>query len=322
MKQFFVQDAAAHEGKDIVSFFAVAGKQVRPRRAGGSYVHLALVDRTGKIDGKIWEMAVMTDDIHEDDIVKVKGRIGRYQNQLEISVNRIRKADESEIDLSDFLKVSSCDIESLWKEMMTFAESVQRPEIRLLLLTIIRDPGIAPLLRRSPAATSFHHAFLGGLVEHIVCLCRLSAKVHELYRWLNRDLMIAASILHDIGKIHELSYMRCTINYTDRGKLVGHISIGLHVLRAAADRVEGMSLETMDVLEHLVISHHGKLEYGSPVEPGCAEAVIFHFLDHADSQLAAIKEQLDLPNALLWTERVPSLGKPVLRSEAYLDKKG
>jgi 3'-5' exoribonuclease len=319
MKAFYARDASANEGKTIISFFAVAGKQVRPRRAGGEYVHLALVDRTGKIDGKLWDFLEQAAELKEDDIIKVQGRIGRYQGVAEISIERLRKAQDNEIDLSDFLPVTACDVEQLWSELVAFVGSVHATDIRQLLTLLIEDPEIATLLRRAPAAKAFHHAFLGGLVEHVVSLCRLCSKVHELYPWLNRDLLIATSLLHDIGKIYELSYLR-NINYSDRGKLIGHISIGLQVLRAIAERVPNMGQETMDILEHLVLSHHGKLEYGSPVEPACAEAVLFHFLDHADSKLAAIKQMIDLPNALIWTERVPSLGKPVVRADAYLRK--
>jgi 3'-5' exoribonuclease len=319
MKTFFARDAAANEGKTVVSFFAIAGKQIRQRRAGGSYVHLALVDRSGKIDAKLWDSLELAEGLQEDDIIKVQGRIGRYQGIPELTIERIRKAEDSEVDLSDFLPVTACDIEQLWTEMVGFVASVGASDIRQLLTLITKDSSIAALFRQSPAAKGFHHAFIGGLIEHVVSLCRLSNAVHHLYPWLNRDLLIAASILHDIGKIHELSYLR-SINYTDRGKLVGHISIGLQVLRASAGKVPDMGQETMDILEHLVLSHHGKLEYGSPIEPACAEAVLFHFLDHADSKLAAIKQMIDLPNALIWTERVPSLGKPVVRVDAYMRK--
>lgn len=320
MKDLFIRDAAEHKGDVITSFFAVTTKQLRHRKAGMPYLLLTLCDRTGTIPAKMWDATEDARTVCEGDLVKVQGRVGEYQSRLEITIEKIRKAKEKEVEIGDFLPTTKCNIDALWEELLLAIEGVKSPEIRDLLALVVKEPSIAELMKKAPAAKAHHHAFIGGLLEHIVSLCRFASAAHQLYPWLNRDLLIAAAILHDIGKIYELAWST-TFIYTDRGKLVGHINIGVQIVQAAADRLTTISEETVAILEHIVLSHHGKLEWGSPVEPACAEAVLFHFLDNADARLAAIKDYIDQHDARLWTDRVPAIGKTVLDTATYLGRK-
>ena len=320
MKSLFIRDVGEHRGGVITSFFAVTTTQLRNRKTGEPYLLMTLSDRTGTIPAKMWDSTDDARALREGDLVKVQGRLGEYQGRTEITIEKIRKAKEGETDIGDFLPMTKCDVPTLWEELTANVADVKSAEIRELLQIVIHEPAIAALMKKAPAAKAHHHAFIGGLLEHIVSLCRFADAAAKLYPWLNRDLLIAAAVLHDIGKIYELTWTT-TFAYTDRGKLVGHISIGVQILRAAADRVSAISDETISILEHLVLSHHGKMEWGSAVEPACAEAVLFHFLDNADARLAAIKDYIDQHDARLWTEKVPAIGKAVLDTTTYLGRK-
>lgn len=321
MKEFLVKDAAGSKGKVITSFFVVMSKEVRTRRDGGAYVQFLLADRTGLIQGKLWEKPELGEPIQPDQHVKVEGRINEYQQRLEIAITRLRIATAEEVDPADFLPASSRSIDIMWAELAEIIERVENLQIRRLLRSFYEDEGIAPGLRRSPAAKSYHHAFLGGLLEHVISLCRLCELVQQNYPWLSRDLLWAGAILHDIGKIHELTCER-SINYTVRGELLGHIALGLEMLHAKIETLGTVSSELATVLEHLVLSHHGELQYGSPVEPATAESLVFHFLDDLDAKLAALAAGFSQQSSGLWTDRIRSLDRRFLRIGSYLDVNG
>ncbi len=171
-------------------------------------------------------------------------------------------------------------------------------------------------MQASPAETRIHHAFIGGLLEHIVSLCRMAALVQQNYPWINIDLLLAGVILHDIGKIHELAYERA-FRYTEVGRLTGHI--GLKIVRAAIDTGMQVSPGVALALEHLVLSHHGELQYGSPVQPLLPEAIMLHHLDNLDARMAGIKAAVDKAPLTAWTEKVPGLERQILRTEYLLD---
>lgn len=318
MKQFFVKDAALNQGKVITSLFVVVSKEVRTRRQGSAYWHFLLGDRTGLIQAKLWEKPELGGPIQPDQHVKIEGRVTRYQDRAEITIMRLRIASPEEVDPADFLPASTRSIEAMWAELASIIESVENLHVRRILRSFYEDEAIAPGLRRSPAAKSYHHAFLGGLLEHILSLCRLCELVQQNYSWLSRDLLLAAAMLHDIGKIHELTCER-SITYTVRGELLGHIALGLEMLHAKIVDLQNVPEELATVLEHLILSHHGELQYGSPVEPATAESLVFHLLDNLDSKVAALGAGIrPEQSSLLWTERIRSLGRRFLRLDSYL----
>jgi len=317
VKDFFVRDAVGQEGTTITSFFVVSGKQVRARRTGGNYVHFTFGDKTGTLTGKLWDGVEAADGLGVNDFVKVRGRIGSYQGQQEITVEKIRRAELNEVQLEDYLATTAHDVQVMWAELMLHITSLDNLEVKSVLKAVVGDEQIAGLIRRAPAAKLFHHAFLGGLLEHITSLCRLVEGVQQNYPWIDHDLLIAGVVLHDIGKIYELAYERA-FTYTDEGRLRGHISIGVQLLHEAAAKA-GISPQLEAVLEHLILSHHGELEHGSPVEPALPEAYLLHFLDNIDARMAAMYAALQEPTGEeVWSRPVPALRKPVLRLSEYL----
>jgi 3'-5' exoribonuclease len=186
----------------------------------------------------------------------------------------------------------------------------------MLLLTILEDPAIAEKYKRAPAAMSYHHAFLGGLLEHVLSLVQLGDQVCDHYEFLRRDLLLAGLVLHDVGKIEELSFSR-GFRYSTRGQLLGHISIGLEMVQEKMRQIPGFPAELKAQIEHIILSHHGKVEFGSPKEPVFPEALLVHFLDEMDSKLEAMRAQYaadqDRPGD--WTARNPALRRELLKIE-------
>ncbi len=255
---------------------------------------------------------------NREDIIKLRGRVRLYNEQKELTLEQVERAREDEYDLSDFLPHTREDVAQLETRLREFAGSVRNPWLKRLLASILDDPTVLSKLRRAPAAMTMHHAYLGGLLEHIVSLCGLVQVVTGHYPELNSDLLLAGAILHDIGKIDELSYER-SFDYTTPGKLLGHITIGVALLHKKIEDVPGFPAPLASLVEHLIASHHGSHEFGSPTLPQFREAVILHYLDELDSKMGAMRGTLEKPAAQAeWTERNPSLRRALLRTEEYL----
>jgi len=322
MKDFYIGRAGSAMGQVITSVFLVLSKETRLRRTGAAYVAMLLADRTGVIEAKLWDHPELADRISPDHYAKIEGRITSYRNRAEITISRLREAGDEEVDPADFMATTAYSVEALWAELAGFIESMEDSGMRQLLRAFFEDEAIAPGLRRVPAAKMYHHAFLGGLLEHTVSLCRLSVLAHQNYPWLNRDLLIAGAFLHDIGKIHELTSDR-SISYTVEGKLLGHVALGISMLQAKAVELPNIPRPLITILEHLILSHHGEFEYGAPVEPATPEAVLLHHLDSIDSKLAAIRVALESePESPNWSARVPSLRRNILRTQHFLTNGG
>ena len=320
MKEVFAKDAPRLDGQLIETLFLVASKQVRFKKNREPYLALTLMDRTGTIEGKVWNnVPAIKDRFDENDFVRVSGRIQRYNERYEIVIDRLEKVLGEEIDAADFFPKTSHDIDRLWHIVDVAVENIRNDHLHALLRSFLADEEIARRLRVAPAAKFFHHAYQGGLLEHIASLCTLAEIITTRYFWINQDLLIAGAVLHDIGKIYELSYDRA-FGYTLQGNLVGHIAIGLVLLEekilTVPDFPEGLKV----LLEHLILSHHGKLQHGAPVEPRFPEAVLFHQLDDMDSTMEAVHLAIEgnvcLPE--FWT-RVPSLDRQLLDSEKFLN---
>jgi 3'-5' exoribonuclease len=294
----------------------LSSKQVRVKRnGGGSYLHLALGDRTGLLEAKMWDGIEAAGGILVDDFVKVRARVSSYQGKAELVVERIRKAAQAEVHLDDFMPRTTQDVDLLWAQLTSFIEQIDEPPLRDLLTHICNTE--QELLRTAPAAKRIHHAYLGGLIEHVVSLCRLCHLVQRTYPWLNRDLLVAAAILHDIGKVHELQFDR-RIDYSDRGRLIGHVVIGLQMIQAAVVSMPSVPDDLIILVEHLVLSHHGERELGAPVEPSFAEALAFHFLDNLDAKLASIKQALETTDGSRnWTGYIQPLGRSLLKLDTF-----
>jgi 3'-5' exoribonuclease len=319
VKEFYVSAAGQKRNGTVTSYFVVASKELRTRRNGEMYLALILSDRTGLIEAKMWEhVDAFADCFEKHDYVKVRGQLTTYKGRYELVVERIRRAVDAEIEPADYLPGTENDINRLWTALVQYVSSIENLPLRALLQAIIADKEIAELLRVAPAAKVMHHAYLGGLLEHVVSLCGLSDLLCSHYDWLNRDLLITGSVLHDLGKIHELSYTR-SFDYTNRGTLIGHIAIGLQILQQKLASIPELGGQLPVVVQHMILSHHGSKEQGSPVEPLFAEALAFSMLDNLDAKLSGVKSALQSNTSNSpWTARVLSLGEVILDLQKFL----
>jgi 3'-5' exoribonuclease len=317
MKTHFVADL--HDGQAFTTLFLVREKEIRTSaRTGSSWLQLELADRTGTISAKMWDnFAAIEKTFERDDVVQVRARVKLYNGQKELTLEQVIPAAERDYELGDFLPHTKYDVEKLFAELRAAIAAMKNPALKRLLLIIVEDPVIAPKLKRAPAAMTMHHAFVGGLLEHIVSLIGLGRAVAAHYPELDADLLLAGIVLHDIGKIDELSYAR-GINYSTEGRLLGHIMIGAQLVREKIRAIPDFPAPLAVLLEHLILSHHGTHEFGSPALPQTREAVALHFLDDMDSKMAAMRTTLESPAGNdEWTERNPSLRRALLRADKF-----
>lgn len=320
MKQFFIKDAASYENQVITSSFLVSSKQIKPKKSGEIFLALTLCDRTGQIDAKMWDnVSDAVDTFEQDDFLKVRGLINKYSNRFQLTIHKVRCMDDAEIEYSDYLPKTTKDVDELWRCVGRYAASFQNEHLRLLLEAFMGDPQIAEAYRQAPAAKTLHHAFIGGLLEHVVSLMRLCETVAPLYPQLNRDLLLTGAFLHDIGKIYELNYQR-SFSYTTKGQLLGHMIIELEMLHEKITLVPGFPPELKTLIEHLIISHHGKYEFGSPKLPMFPEALMLHYLDDLDSKMESMRAHFEREPDAEWTGYNGSLGRTLLNSEKVLAK--
>jgi 3'-5' exoribonuclease len=323
MKEFYVRDAAQHENQNITTTFVVSSKQIKPKKTGDLYIALTLADRTGQIEAKIWDnVQEVIDGFDQDDFVKVKGLLNKYNNRFQLTIHKLRKCEEHEVDFSDYLPKTDKDVEQLWLTLREFVDSFQNQHLQALLRAFMADPEIEMRYKNAPAAKTLHHAFVGGLLDHVVSLFRSCDLVARNYAQIDRDLLLSGAFLHDIGKLHELSYAR-SISYTTSGQLLGHMIIELEMLQKKIALVPEFPSELKILLEHMIISHHGQYEFGSPKLPMFPEALMLHYLDDLDSKMESMRAQFEreIENEDAWTGYNSSLGRPLLNVKKFLKKK-
>ncbi len=321
MKDFYVRDAAHFENKVVTTSFVVAAKQVKPKKTGEPYLALTLADRTGHIDAKVWDnVAEIMPLFEQDDFVKVRGLINKYNTRFQLTVHKLKRLEESEIDYSDYLPKTAKDVDELWRTLGEFVASFHNVHLKALIENFMRDPEIEHAYRNAPAAKTLHHAYIGGLLDHVVSLFKICDLACRNYPQIDRDLLLAGAFLHDIGKVHELSYAR-SFAYTTRGQLLGHMIIELEMLQAKLPPDFPPPLKTL--LEHMIISHHGQYEFGSPKLPMFPEALMLHYLDDLDSKMEAMRAHFEREAASEspWTSYNASLGRPLLETEKFLRPK-
>ena len=321
MKTPFVTDLGTEQ--TITTFFLVHEKEIRNTRAGKSFLRLALGDRSGTIEAVMWDQfEAPAKDISRDDIVKVNARVEIYRNKPQLTLQQLRLAKPEEVDLADFLPHTKEDVGKLWSQLLEYANSISNPWLKKLVNGIVADPAIAARYKRAPAAKVMHHAYLGGLLEHVVGLCGLAKQVAAHYPELNADLLLTVAILHDVGKLDELCYDRA-IGYTTEGQLLGHIVMEVETVSKAMDAIEGFPANLKTVVQHLLISHHGQYEFGSPKLPMIREALVFHYLDDMDSKMAAVRAALATDSGEEeWSSYSAALGRKFLKLDAYFKGPG
>src|SRR5713226_3987931 len=322
MKDFYIGDCTRHENKIITSNFVVVSKQIKPKKTGEPYLALSLGDRSGQLEAKMWDnVEEVLNAFEQDDFVKIKGLVNKYKNRFQLTIHKLRKLGETEIEFSDYLPKTTKNIDELWQTLADFVASFQNPHLKSLVQAFMSYPDIAAAYRNAPAAKTLHHAYIGGLLDHVVSLFRSCDLVCRNYPQVNRDLLLTGAFLHDIGKIYELTYMR-SFSYTTRGQLLGHMIIELEMLQAKLAQVPDFPPEMKTLLEHLIISHHGHYEFGSPKLPMFPEALMLHYLDDLDSKMESMRAHFErgAESDGAWSGYNSSLGRPLLNTAKFLEK--
>lgn len=282
------------EGTRISGIYLCKFRQSAVTKNGKPYDSVILQDKTGTIDGKIWEPnSAGIDEFEALDYIEVMGDVTSFAGALQISLKRVRKASEGEYNPADYLPSSRYDIEKMYEELLTYVESVKNPWLSALLKRYyVEDQEFIRRFKNSSAAKSVHHGFIGGLLEHTLSVTRLCQYFTRAYPVLNRDLLITAAVFHDIGKTRELSAFPQN-DYTDDGQLLGHIMIGAEMVHDAAAAMPGFPEKLENELKHCILAHHGELEYGSPKKPALAEALALNLADNTDARMETLTEALE-----------------------------
>ncbi len=318
MKSPFVNTLVPNE--PVTAQFLVLSKEIRQKKTGEPYLSLHLADRTGEIEAKMWDNVIeVMHTFDRDHFVKVKGLPQLYNNRSQFVIHRLRRLEDREVEFSDYFPCSERDAEQMFEELRAIIAGIGNIHLRSLLELIFEDSKLSSLYKIAPAAKTIHHACRGGLLEHVLSLCALSKLVGGHYPEIDTGLLITGVVLHDIGKIEELSYDR-SFGYSNEGQLLGHIVLGLRLVASKIDQLPDFPPKLRVLLEHMLISHHGELEFGSPKVPLFPEALLLHHLDNLDSKMNAMRTVLDrdLHSEGEFTNWVPSLERVLLHKDRYL----
>ncbi len=281
------------EGDMIKEIYLCKQKQSLKTKGGKSYYSLLLQDKSGTIDTKIWDLSSGIDNFEAMDFVCVDGQVTSFQGSLQLNVHRLRRAQEGEYNPEDYMPVSKKNIDEMYKQLLGYIDSVGEVHLKkMLTMLFVDNKEFANCFKKHSAAKSVHHGFIGGLLEHTLGVTKLCDYMAHNYPAINRDLLITAAILHDVGKMQELSSFPQN-DYTDDGQLLGHIYIGAELVGNMAKNIDGFPRSLMQELKHCILAHHGELEFGSPKKPALVEAVALNFADNTDAKLETFTEALD-----------------------------
>ncbi len=280
------------EGQSVIEHYLCKSRQSLKSRAGKTYLSLKLQDKTGTVDAKVWEMTNDIKAFEENEFIKIDATVVTYQNDIQLNVKRIRRSLEGEYDPADYIPCTEKNIEEMYQKLMSYIKTIQNPYIKKLLEEIFyHNDTVSKHLKTHSAAKSIHHSYMGGLLEHTLSVTEICDFVAPRYQFVNRDILIASAMLHDIGKIIELSEFPEN-DYTDEGQLLGHLMIGAELIKETASHIEGFPKQIENLLKHCMISHHGEYEYGSPKLPKTIEAFILHSADNLDAKTKVIEEMI------------------------------
>lgn len=303
-KTRFVKDLK--EGEPVRDLFLVANKALLTSNAGKPYLTLQLRDRTGQIEARVWDRAEeIGKRFDRDDVVEVGGTAIAYQGRVQLKVHDVRREEGGTKDLSEYLPVTKKGIEPLWKTLQEYIGGVKDKDLSRLLAAVFPDPpgtDVARRFRQAPGGKTMHHDYIGGLLEHTVSVAAICRMLSAHYEGVDADLLLAGALLHDVGKVHELSY-EGAFDYTDEGRLLGHLYMGTeYVSRVCAD-LPGFPPEKTMLVKHIILSHHGELEFGSPKRPKTLEAILLHHVENMDAKATAFGDAIaELPEGVRWTD--------------------
>jgi 3'-5' exoribonuclease len=365
VKDFFIADAARFENQPITSFFVVSAISARDRKPSGQYLAITLADKSGQFEARMWEdFADVLQTCSTGCYVKVQGQVSKYQGKFQITLTKMRLAAASEIDTADFVPTTQYDIPTMAAELRSYVAAFKNPHLRRLVFSFLDDPTLGPQFLEAPAAKRLHHAWIGGLLEHVLHLVRVCLATAPFYPEVDPDLLVTGAILHDIGKVRELSW-GSSFDYTLEGQLIGHISIAQRLLQekitqldaeaaaqshlpASPQALEALSLfaagkasapqlspsaqdppvqqfppDLRLLIEHMILSHHGKLEFGSPKLPMTPEAMLLSALDDLEAKFQALRNEFASATAAgrspaETTDWVRSMDRNLFNSQAWL----
>jgi len=291
LKKIFVADI---KERDVVdSLFLVRDKVMAMAKNGKPYMTLKLMDRSGEVEGRVWDRVDEFDRLFaKDDFIRVRAKASVYMGKMQLVVQNIERIDENSVDLGDFLPVSANDSGQMLAEVRQLVAAMGDEHYRALMEAFLADEEFVAAYSKAPAAKSMHHVYLGGLLEHSLSIARLVGDVCKRYPRLDADLLLCGALLHDIGKVAELSYAR-SFGYTDAGKLLGHIVIGVEMIAQKITALPAFPVHKALLIKHLILSHHGQYDYGSPKRPKTLEAVVLNFLDDMDSKINGVQAHID-----------------------------
>ena len=279
------------EGDIVRSVYLCKSKRSAETRNGKPYDNLLLQDKTGTLDGKVWDPnSGGIADYDEKDFIEVFGEVISYNNNLQLNIKQLRKPYEDEYNAADYMPTSEKNVESMYAELLSYIKKVDNKYLRQLLeYYFVKNESFIKVFKSHSAAKSVHHGFAGGLLEHTLSIVKMCEYYLSAYPILSKDLLYTAAIFHDIGKTKELSSFPEN-DYTDDGQLIGHIVMGVEMISEGVRHIDGFPVKLASELKHCVLAHHGELEYGSPKKPALAEAVALHYADATDAKMQTLTE--------------------------------
>ncbi|MFN0169903.1 MAG: 3'-5' exoribonuclease YhaM family protein [Bryobacteraceae bacterium] len=319
MKSPFIREMEPNQV--VHTTFLVQNKDVRQKKSGDPYLSLSLTDRTGDLDAKMWDnVGEVMETFSRDDFIKVKGQLLIFNNRPQLTIHKLQRVAEEEVDFADYFPASERNPDEMLAELRGIIGAIGNPHLKALLTAMFDDPEIARRFKIAPAAKSIHHAFLGGLIEHVLSLCSLGRMAASHYRSVDLDLLLTGIILHDLGKIYELNYDR-GFGYSTEGQLLGHLMIALRLVGEKLAAIPGFPPKLRNLVEHLIVSHHGHLEFGSPKIPLFAEALLLHHLDDMDSKMECARALIERDRLVEgdFTGYHSALERSLLKKNHYLD---
>ncbi|RNC64955.1 MAG: HD domain-containing protein [Desulfuromonadales bacterium] len=287
----------------VESVFLVKDKIMAMAKNGKPYMTIRLMDKSGEIEGRVWDnVDVLSALFDKDDFVAVRCKASVYLGKMQLIISELVRVPEEKVQLADFLPESERPAAEMVRDLATLLESLTDQHLKALMTSFCEDADFMALYRIAPAAKGMHHVYLGGLLEHSLSVARLVDAIVPLYGGLNRDLLVVGALLHDVGKVREMTYLR-SFDYTDEGKLLGHITIGVEMIQERIAAIPGFPAELAMLLKHMLLSHHGQYDFGSPKRPKTLEATILNYLDDLDSKINGIRTHIrkETENQGRWT---------------------
>lgn len=313
-KRKFVSDITA--GEHVQDIFALAEKNMAHKRDGNPFLTIVLEDRTGQIRGVLWDNVEEASSSAAGDFVMVSATAGEYRGALQLVVKSMSAVPVENVTPADYLPVTQRDVEQMFARLRALTDTMTSSPLKALMDAFWNDAGFLRQFKLAPAAKNMHHAYIGGLLEHTLSMALLADRIAGHYGGVDRDMLIVGSVLHDIGKVRELAY-RHRIDYTDEGRLLSHIVIGVEMVEAKIRSIDGFSQNLAAMVKHMIVSHHGVREYGSPEPPKTIEAVLLNYIDEIDSRVNAIREFMASEDAgAAWTSYHRLLERHFYRGES------